>query len=209
MTMQAVRALCSKLRGYSKFICFSGEEQGLLGSAHYARVASFTDEGYGALDVTETAMRLNPNYHTTSDTVGTLTISMIADITRLALASMASLAGREKWFGMGQTREAGAQPVESISVLCAAGARAGFGRLCSSVSAAQVTVACQSCIVCISRTPSCHEQRWYSSEPSANHGRYTQSVSPYTALMHTKVRFDAYKSVGLMYTNVWALGFSY
>jgi hypothetical protein len=55
--------------------------------------ASFTDAGYSALDVAETALWLNPNYHATSDTVGTLTISMIADVTRLALASVASLAG--------------------------------------------------------------------------------------------------------------------
>ena len=140
-----------------KFVCFSGEEQWLLGSEHYVRGAfyagediggvlnldmvgyggppillhaigasdwledyclavrdsfvdwldlresltptgagdhaSFTDAGYIALDVTETAMRLNPNYHTIGDTVGTLTISMIADVARVAVASLASLAG--------------------------------------------------------------------------------------------------------------------
>jgi len=141
-----------------KFICFSGEEQGLLGSTHYAAeaelavenigavlsfdmvgygslpmrlaglrtrddlisdyclavrdsfvagfevvkyfdtmglsdYASFSDEGYSAICVIETFNPRNPNCHKTSDTVGTLTIPLIADVTRLAVATTASFAG--------------------------------------------------------------------------------------------------------------------
>ena len=140
-----------------KFICFSGEEQWLLGSYHYAHGASlagediaavlnldmvgygspplmlhansasewiadhclavrdsfvnwldllkasmpsgagdhasFTYEGYSAIAVMDRYMRQNPYYHTVDDTVGTLTISMITDAARLAVAVIASLAG--------------------------------------------------------------------------------------------------------------------
>ncbi|UCF79534.1 MAG: M28 family peptidase [Candidatus Eiseniibacteriota bacterium] len=141
-----------------RFICFSGEEQGLIGSDHYAADASvagdniagvlnfdmvgygtpsiylignnasqwlvdyciavrdgyvpslgitkqinatmrysdhapFWDEGYSAFCGIEVDYPTNPYYHSTDDTVGTLTIPFVANVTRLAVASLASLAG--------------------------------------------------------------------------------------------------------------------
>jgi photosystem II stability/assembly factor-like uncharacterized protein len=140
-----------------KFICFSGEEQGLIGSDHFAADmyvagesiagvlnfdmvgygtpsiylygngtsewlvdyciavrdsfvpslgitkeinpsmrwsdhASFWDRGYSALCGIEVDYMTNPYYHTTGDTVGYLTIPFAANVTELAVASLASLA---------------------------------------------------------------------------------------------------------------------
>ncbi len=141
-----------------KFICFSGEEQGLMGSNHYAGHARqrnddirgvlnfdmvgygtpsayliansesewlvdycvavrdsflpslpltkvvnpairysdhapFWDRGYSALCGIEVDYVSNPYYHQTTDVVGNLTLSFTADVTRLAVASLAALAG--------------------------------------------------------------------------------------------------------------------
>lgn len=140
-----------------RFICFSGEEQGLIGSDHYAADAhaagddiagvlnfdmvgygtpviylignsasewlvdyctdvrdsfvtslglrkqinasmrwsdhaSFWDRAYSALCGIEVDYMTNPYYHSTGDTVGNLTISFVTDVTKLAVASLASLA---------------------------------------------------------------------------------------------------------------------
>jgi photosystem II stability/assembly factor-like uncharacterized protein len=141
-----------------RFVCFSGEEEGLIGSDHYAANAhaegddiaavlnfdmvgygtqaiylignddsgwlvdycigvkddfvptlgitkqinsymrwsdhaSFWDRGYSAFCGIETQYMVNPYYHSTGDTVGNLTIPFVADVTKLAVASLASLAG--------------------------------------------------------------------------------------------------------------------
>jgi photosystem II stability/assembly factor-like uncharacterized protein len=140
-----------------RFICFSGEEQGLLGSAYYAGEAasrgdniagvlnfdmvgygtpnayligdgpsewlvdyciavrdsfvpelaltklldpgkrwsdhaSFWDKGYSAFCGIEFDHGSNPYYHTSGDTVGNLNLPLTTNVTKLALASLASLA---------------------------------------------------------------------------------------------------------------------
>ncbi|MFH0777610.1 MAG: M28 family peptidase [Candidatus Eisenbacteria bacterium] len=158
LVLEAARVLKDYAFGATiRFACFSGEEQGLLGSYHYAGSAyshvediegvlnfdmiaygtpsvyligntasawlvdyciavrdsfvpelavsrridgtmrysdhsSFWDRGYSALCGIETGYQTNPYYHRTTDTVDHLTIPFAADVTRLAVASMASLA---------------------------------------------------------------------------------------------------------------------
>ena len=140
-----------------RFICFSGEEQGLLGSVYYAGEAasrgdniagvlnfdmvgygtpntlliansasewlvdyciavrdsfvpeqaltkllnasmrwsdhaSFWDKGYSAFCGIETDYGTNPYYHSARDTVGNLNLSFTTNVTKLAVASLASLA---------------------------------------------------------------------------------------------------------------------
>ncbi len=53
----------------------------------------FWDAGYSAITGIELDHEDTEFYHTTSDTVGTLTLSFTTDVTRLAVASLASLAG--------------------------------------------------------------------------------------------------------------------
>jgi len=140
-----------------RFVCFSGEEQGLLGSAYYAGVAasrgdniagvlnfdmvgwgtpsayligngpsewlidyciavrdsfipelalikllnpsmrysdhaSFWDKGYSAFCGIETDYSINPYYHSARDTVGNINLPFTTNVTKLAVASLASLA---------------------------------------------------------------------------------------------------------------------
>jgi len=159
VVLEAARILKHSSFGSTiKFVCFSGEEQSIVGSSHYADEASlagdniagvlnfdmvgygtpsiqlfgdptsewlvdycvsagnyfvpslglvkiidpmwlFSDhaafwaEGYSALTGIEVGGATTHFYHTTSDTVGTLTIPFTADVTRLAIASLATLAG--------------------------------------------------------------------------------------------------------------------
>jgi photosystem II stability/assembly factor-like uncharacterized protein len=159
VVLEAARVLKDfPFRSSIKFICFSGEEQGLLGSNHYAgdaRTANddigavlnfdmvgygtpdiylycntasewlveyciavrdtfvpwldltksvdptmrysdhsmFWDRGYSAFCGIEVDYTLNPWYHSTNDVMDYLTLSLTADVARLAVASLASLAG--------------------------------------------------------------------------------------------------------------------
>ncbi|MBN1504170.1 MAG: M28 family peptidase [Candidatus Eisenbacteria bacterium] len=159
VVLEAARVLKDfPFRSSMKFICFSGEEQGLLGSNHYAgdaRLAGhdidgvlnfdmvgygtpniylycdgqsewlanycvaardtfvpwldltksldpsmrysdhamFWDRGYSALLGIEIDYLTNPWYHSTGDVMDYLTLSFTTDVARLAVASLASLAG--------------------------------------------------------------------------------------------------------------------
>jgi photosystem II stability/assembly factor-like uncharacterized protein len=140
-----------------RFVCFSGEEEGLLGSAYYAGVAasrgdniagvlnfdmvgwgtpsayligngpsewlvdyciavrdsfipelglikllnpsmrysdhaSFWDKGYSAFCGIETDYSINPYYHSAGDTAGNINLPFTINVTKLAVASLASLA---------------------------------------------------------------------------------------------------------------------
>ena len=158
LVLEAARVLKDLAFHYTiRFICFSGEEQGLLGSNYYAGVAasrgdniggvlnfdmvgwgtpaayligntpsewlvdycisvrdtfvselslvklinpsmrwsdhtSFWDKGYSALCGIETDYGSNPFYHSIGDTVGNLNLTFAANVTKLAVASLASLA---------------------------------------------------------------------------------------------------------------------
>ena len=159
VVLEAARVLKDfPFRSSIKFICFSAEEQGLLGSNHYAGharaagddiggVLNFDMVGYGTPDIylycnstsewlveyciavrdtfmpwleltksVDPTMRYsdhsmfwdrdysafcgievdytsNPNYHSINDVMDYLTLSITADVTRLAVASLASMAG--------------------------------------------------------------------------------------------------------------------
>jgi photosystem II stability/assembly factor-like uncharacterized protein len=158
LVLEAARVLKEFAFSYSiRFICFSGEEQGLLGSAYYAGEAasrgddiagvlnfdmvgwgtpnaylignsssqwlvdyciavrdtfvpelaltkllnssmrssdhaSFWDKGYSAFCGIETDYGINPYYHSARDTVGNINLSFTTNVTKLAVASLASLA---------------------------------------------------------------------------------------------------------------------
>ena len=159
LVLEAARVLKDfPFRSSIKFICFSAEEQGLLGSNHYAGdargagddiggVLNFDMIGYGTPDIylycnstsewlveyfiavrdtfvpwmeltksidptmrysdhamfwdreysafcgIEVDYATNPWYHSTGDVMDYLTLSLATDVTRLAVASLASLAG--------------------------------------------------------------------------------------------------------------------
>ena len=55
--------------------------------------ASFWDEGYPALLLTDGAETRNPNYHTASDTLATLDLAFATDVARAVLAYVATASG--------------------------------------------------------------------------------------------------------------------
>jgi len=58
----------------------------------YSDHASFWEEGYDAICGIEDEWPTNPNYHTTGDTLGTLTLSFATDVVRVGVAALAELA---------------------------------------------------------------------------------------------------------------------
>lgn len=61
-------------------------------SVIYSDHSPFWDEGYSAICNIEDYYPTNPNYHTTQDTINTLTLDFAEEVTKLAVAALAELA---------------------------------------------------------------------------------------------------------------------
>lgn len=79
-----------ELKVISYAVPFSGY---LIPQTRFSDHASFWNQGYPALMLTDTAMFRNPHYHTSHDTAETLDFQFLADVTKAAVSFILKLCG--------------------------------------------------------------------------------------------------------------------